>query len=75
MWALMSIAIFAVLLVLLLLAFLFKNTVATDRLYMVYYEDGLWDLYLGVLLLLFGVAEWFEAPLIGIIPPSSTRSC
>lgn len=68
MWDLMSIFIFVVLLALLLLAFLFKNNGATDRLYMVYYEDGLWDLYLAAILLLLGVAEWIETPLIGIIP-------
>lgn len=68
MWAFMSIFIFVTLLALLLLAFLRKGNVATDRLHMVYYEDGLWDLYLGAILLLLGVAEWVETPLIGIIP-------
>jgi len=68
MWTFLSIFIFVVLLVLLLLAFLLKDNVTPDRLYMVYYEDGLWDLYLGALLLLLGVAEWLETPLIGIIP-------
>ena len=68
MWAFMPIFIFVTLLALLLLAFLLKGNVATDRLYMVYYEDGLWDLYLAAILLLLGVAEWIETPLIGIIP-------
>jgi len=68
MWPFISILIFVVLLVLLVLAFLFKGNTSTARLYMVYQEDGLWDLYLGLILLVLGLAEWFEAPLIVIIP-------
>lgn len=68
MWAFLSIFIFVILLALLVLTFVFKGNVSTDRLYMVYYEDGLWDLYLGAIFLLLGIAEWLETPLIGIIP-------
>lgn len=68
MGAFMSIFIFVILLALLLLAFLLKGNVTTDRLYMVYYEDGLWDLYLASILLLLGIAAWVETSLIGIIP-------
>lgn len=68
MWPFISILIFVVLLVLLVLTFLFKGYTSTAKLYMVYHEDGLWDLYLGLILLVLGLAEWFETPLIGIIP-------
>jgi hypothetical protein len=67
MWPFIAIFILVVLLAL-LLVILFKGDASTDRLYMVYYEDGLWDLYLGVILLLLGIAEWFETSWIGIIP-------
>lgn len=64
----LALAIFIILLVLLAFAFVRKGHAAADNLYMVYYEDGLWDLYLGLILLLVGIAEWNAAPLIGIIP-------
>ncbi|MEZ4862931.1 MAG: hypothetical protein R3C14_16555 [Caldilineaceae bacterium] len=68
MWPIIAIAILVILLAFFALTFLAKGQQFGDRLYMVYYEDGLWDLYLGAILLLLGVAEWFETSLIGIIP-------
>ena len=68
MWPIIAILILVVLLVLLALAFLFRDNQSSARLSLIYHEDGLWDLYLGSILLLLGIAEWLELSVVGFVP-------
>ncbi len=56
MWLIFSIAILLVLLALLAVFFTWrKETLTTDERYMMYYEDGLFDLFFGLMLIFFGL--------------------
>ena len=68
MWSIFSILILLVLLVLLILAFMFRGKTPTDKFYVAYYEDGLWDIYVGTICLMLALAEWFDMSLIAIAP-------
>lgn len=68
MWPIVSVFILIVLLAVLFLTFLARGQIGGERLYIVYFEDGLWDIYLGGIFLLLAFAEWFEYTLIAIVP-------
>ena len=72
MWTSISVMIAIALLVLLALALFSRDrtsgTAFGGRPYLVYGEDGLWDLYVGAILLVLAVAERFELSTIAFVP-------
>lgn len=68
MWPIIAMLILAFLVVFLVIAYRVGPRGPIRNPYLAYYEDGLWEAYFGLLLLLIGLAEWFEFQTIAAIP-------
>lgn len=68
MWPILAILIFLILVALLFVLLQRKPRAAGDQFGIGYMDDGLWDLYVGLIFLLLGIAEWQEFSAVGIIP-------